>query len=164
VQTLELNSFPPAEPVMAKLPASRFPDPADVYICDRCGTDITKHLHQGRAHVWRPIGSAWYVCRCGARYPSGAVEWDDLGPWERKQRAWQLGIAPILAALLLIPAVIAYFTFRYRSFVLLAALVLVLIPSAVFATLFGLVVFEAFEIIASIWRTRITATSSGRSA
>src|SRR5262249_61613352 len=34
----------------SQLPASKFPEHADVYICDRCGRDITSHHHRGRAH------------------------------------------------------------------------------------------------------------------
>ena len=46
-----------------KLPASRFPEPADVYFCDKCGRDESRYLHQGQAHVRQrrfTIGSPSY--------------------------------------------------------------------------------------------------------
>ena len=36
MQRLDLNR--------TQLPASKFPDFADAYVCDKCGTDITEHV------------------------------------------------------------------------------------------------------------------------
>jgi hypothetical protein len=71
MQALDLD---PKQATVIKRPASEFPDPADVYLCDKCGGDITAHLHRGRAHVRQPLGPVKYVCRCGQAYLSGATE------------------------------------------------------------------------------------------
>ncbi len=143
-----------------RLPASRFPEPAEVYFCDDCGKDATKNLHHDRAPVWQPLRPMWYVCECGRKYVSGAAEWDDLTTWERKQWIRQLRIGFVLFALLMIPGTLAYFALSLGSATLLAVLAIALIPSIVVARLLGLVLLDVFEIIASIWRTRV----SGRRA
>lgn len=143
-----------------RLPASRFPEPAKVYFCDNCGRDVTKRLHRDRAPVWQPLRPMWHVCQCGRKYLSGAAEWDDLTTWERKQRIRQLGIGFVLFALLMIPGTLAYFALSLGSATILAILAIALIPSIVVARLLWFVLLDVFEIIASIWRTRI----SGRRA
>jgi hypothetical protein len=55
----------------------------------------------------------------------------------------------------MIPGTLAYFA-SYGSAALLAALAIVLIPSILVARLLGFVVLDVFEIIASIWRTRVS--------
>ena len=50
-----------------QLRASQFPEPADVYVCDKCGRDITVHLYSGRAHVQILLRPSRYVCRCGQK-------------------------------------------------------------------------------------------------
>jgi len=149
-------------PKIARLPASRFPDSAEVYFCDDCGKDLTKYLHQGKAHVWRQLAPAWFVCRCGRKYLSGAAEWDNLSNWEQRQRVRQLGVGLVLFALLSISCTLAYFGWRHRSVALLALLAIALIPSVVVAKLFGFVLLDAFEIAASIWRTRFSGRSASR--
>lgn len=144
---------------ISRLPASRFPNPAEVNFCDNCGRDLTKNLHRDRSPVWQPLRPRWYVCRCGRQYLSGAAEWDNLTTLERKQRIRQLGIGPVLFALLIIPGFLAYFA-SYGSAALFAALAIALIPSILAARLLGFVLLDVFEIIASIWRTRV----SGRRA
>ena len=62
---------------------SSIPEPADVYVRDKCGRDITEHLHRGRPHAWSPLGPPRYGCVRGAKYITGATEWDNLGEWER---------------------------------------------------------------------------------
>jgi len=47
-----LNLFAPNP---TKVPASAFPSPADVYVCDKCGRDITKYFRRGQAHAWKPM-------------------------------------------------------------------------------------------------------------
>jgi len=145
---------------ISRLPASRFPDPAEVYFCDNCGRDLTKYLHHDRSPVWQPLRPIWYVCQCGRKYLSGAAEWDDLTTWERKQRIRQLRIGFVLFALLMIPGTIGYFALSLGSAALLAVLAIALIPSIVVARLLGFVLLDVFEIITSIWRTRV----SGRRA
>jgi len=139
---------------ISRLPASRFPDPAEVYFCDRCGRDLTKNLYHDRAPVWQPLRPIWYVCQCGQKYLSGAAEWDDLTTWERKLRIRQLGIGFVLFALLVIPMTLAYFALRYGGAAILAVVAIALIPSILVARPFGFVLVDLYEIIASIWRTR----------
>ena len=140
---------------ISRLPASRFPEPAEFYFCDNCGRDLTKHLHPDRSPVWQPLRPIWFVCQCGRKYLSGAAEWDDLTSWERKHRIRQLGIGFVLFALLLNPGALAYFALSYRSVPLLAVLAIALIPAILVARPFGSVLLDVFEIIASIWRTRV---------
>ena len=146
-------------PKIERLPASRFPDPAEVYFCDNCGRDLTKYLHQGKAHVWRQLAPAWFVCRCGRKYLSGAAEWDNLSNWEQRQRVRQLGVGLVLFALLSISCTLAYFGWRHRSVALLALLAIALIPSIVIAKLFGFVLLDTFETAASIWRSQLRSGS-----
>jgi hypothetical protein len=145
---------------ISRLPASRFPDPAEVYFCDNCGRDLTKNLHHDRAPIWQPLRPIWYVCQCRRKYLSGAAEWDDLTTWERKQRIRQLGIGFVLFALLVIPGTLAYFALSHSRAALFAVLAIALIPSILVARPFGFVLLDVFEIITSIWRTRV----SGRRA
>ena len=142
---------------ITRLPASRFPDPADIYYCDGCGRDLTKHLHPDRAPVWQPLGPMWYVCQCHRKYFSGAAEWDDLSAWERYQRIWQLRIGFVLLALLIIPATLVYFAVSYGSPALLLVVGIALIPAVLVARPFGFVLLDLYEIIASICRTRLLA-------
>jgi hypothetical protein len=64
------------------LPASAFPNRADVYVCDKCGRDITKHLRPGQSHTWAPMGRERYLCLCGQKYLTGAREWDHFSERE----------------------------------------------------------------------------------
>ena len=145
---------------ISRLPASRFPEPAEVYFCDNCGRDVTKKLHHDRAPLWQPLRPIWHVCQCGRKHLSGAAEWDDLTTWERKQRIRQLRIGFVLFALLMIPGTLAYFALTLGSATLLAVLAIALIPSIVVARLLWFGLLDVFEIIASVWRTRV----SGRRA
>jgi len=140
---------------ISSLPTSRFPNPAEVYLCDNCGRDLTKNLHHDILLVRQPLGPIWYVCQCGRKYLSGAAEWDNLTTEERKQRIRQLGIGSVLFALLMITGTLAYFG-SYGGAALLAALAIALIPLILVAKLLGFVLLDVFEIVASIWRTRVS--------
>lgn len=139
---------------ISRLPASRFPDPADLYFCDNCGRDLTQNLYRDRAPVWQPLRPMWYVCQCGQKYLSGAAEWDDLTAWEREQRIGQLLIGVVLLALLVIPATLAYFAIRYGGAALFIIVGIALIPSVLAAKPFAFVLLDVYEIIASLCRTR----------
>lgn len=140
---------------ISRLPASRFPDPAEVYFCDSCGRDLTKNLYPDRAPVWQPLRPIWCVCQCGRKYLSGAAEWDDLTNWERKQRIRQLRIGFLLFAILVVPVTLAYFALSRGGAALLAVVGIALIPSILVAKPFGFVLLDVYEIITSIWRTRV---------
>src|ERR1700721_3433870 len=82
------------------LPASGFPEFADVYVCDKCARDVTKRFRLSQSDSWTPMGPTEFVCRCGQRYVTGAIEWDHLGPSERHRRVWQtLGLGAFLSAM-----------------------------------------------------------------
>ena len=133
-----------------KLPASAFPSPADVYVCDQCGRDITKHLHRGRAHVWEPMGPERYVCRCGQSYLTGAREWDHLSEATRKQRIVQIIVTGILFSVPFSFIGLGLYFWLHRSRrALIFALAMATIPF--------LVVFVPFflSVAASMYRTRI---------
>jgi hypothetical protein len=152
----------PSHKTISRLPASRFPEPAEIYFCDHCGRDLTKSLYHDRAPVWQPLRPMWYACACGRKYLSGAAEWDDLTAWERKQRIWQLRIGFVLFALLVIPVTLAYFALRDGGAALLAVVGIALIPSILVARPFGFVLLDLYEIVASIWRTRAVGKRASR--
>lgn len=139
------------------LPASAFPGRADVYVCDECGRDITKHFRPGRAHVWRPMGVERYACLCRRRYLTGATEWDHFRGGERKKRIVQtLGVGIFLSVLLSILSLLFYLPLHLilglPSVVLTTALVIAALPF-----LWMQIAFWP-GVIKSVWRTRV-ATS-----
>jgi len=143
------------------LPASRFPEHADEYECDKCGRLVTKHLNCGRAHVEKPIGRERYRCRCGETYPSGAIEWDHLRDSERRRRMKMLLFVYTRFLLpALIPAIFAFLALHYRIYWLLAICVLVSIPTIVFLYLSAISLLELIWIAASLWRTRVTGLAT----
>lgn len=144
----------PSHQTISRLPASRFPDPADLYFCDNCGRDLTKNLHRDRTPVWQPLRPLWYECQCGRKYLSGAAEWDDLTGWERSQRIRQLRIGFALFAFLVTPVALAYLALRYGGAALVAVVGIALIPSVLVAKPLWFVLVDLCEIVASVWRTR----------
>lgn len=147
MQALDLNTT---------IPASRFPEPADVYACDSCGRDITEHLHRGRPHVWRPLGPARYVCVCGAKYVTGAAEWDNLSEWERTGRLRQ-GVGLLLVLTLILSAIgsLLYFALNRGGFFLTVLAILSASSAIVCLVLFLGTALDIMEIVASVFRTRI---------
>jgi len=138
------------------IPASRFPEPADVYVCDNCGRDITEHLHRGRPQVWRALGPVRYVCVCGAKYVTGAAEWDNLSESERKRRLRQGVVTLVFLGLILAPiGVLLYFAFNRGGFVLTVLAILSASPAIVCLALFLGTALDMMEIIASVYRTRV---------
>jgi len=142
-----------------QLHASEFPEPADVYVCDKCGRDITSHLRRGRAHVRQPLGPSWYVCACGQSYPSGAAEWDDLSDWERRRWSAGVGLAVIVLLLLAVLSVLVYSAIVIRSTALVALSVVAFVCLISLFPLFIAILAVPFQIAASLWRTRIVGAS-----
>jgi len=140
-----------------QLPASRFPERADVYLCDKCGTDITRLLHPGRAHAWRTLGPSRFNCRCGQEFVSGAAEWDDLSSWEKQYRLSSL-FAPFVVsgAPLASFGYLIYLAVVRRSVILKVLSVVLAIPAAVFLALFAAFLVDGLEIVGSLYRTRIS--------
>lgn len=147
MQALNINST---------IPASRFPEPADVYVCDKCGRDITEHLHRKQPHVWRPLGPARYVCVCGAKYDSGAVEWDNLSQWERTNRLRQaVGLVVIFGLILIAIAAFLRFVFLRGGFFLTILALLAATPATVSLAFFAATAIDLVEIVASVCRARL---------
>lgn len=149
MQTLNLD------PKRIQRPASESPEPADVYVCDKCGRDLTAHLHRGRAHVRPPLGPVRYVCRCGQDYLSGATEWDHLSDSEKRRWLRDIPLIVILLAGLAAYGAVVYLAVLHRTFIMIG-LSLIGIPFAlVFLLMFILMSSIPFEIASSIWRTRV---------
>jgi hypothetical protein len=136
-------------------PASAFPEAAAIYLCDTCGRDVTKHLRPARAHVQTRIGPPRYVCRCGTRYLSGAVEWDHLGAEDRKRRIRDYRVFGIVTLLPTITIILLVILAIERRSIFLAAIAFVIsIPGTMCAWLLAGFTAEWIAIAASIWRTR----------
>ena len=148
----------------AQLPASRFPEWADLYICDVCGRDVKASIHRVRGHAGPSIGPERFTCGCGARYLSGMTEWDHLHRITRKSRTQGLMWAPIFIVLPATLLVLLIQTAIQRHSVLLGVVAgmegLVGLPFE----LFGIAsMLDMPSIIASIWRTRFSKSGNGSS-
>jgi hypothetical protein len=149
MSSLNLSARP-----LIKLPASAFPDWADVYVCDKCGRDITQHLRRRESHSWEPMGPEAYFCLCGQRYLTGAIEWDHLGDWERARRTGNMiGLGVLLSVVSCILGSVVYFALRFGLGLREAAL----FSFAIIAILPFLLTQIGFwpAVIASMWRTRV---------
>ena len=140
-----------------------FPEGADdEYVCDKCGRDLTEHLHRGRGHAGIRLGPERYRCICGEAYLSGAVEWDHLGAGERRRR---IGMITTSWAWLMFPLLIfitlAYLAFQHHSALLLAAALLAFVPTLVLF-LSAACLLEVVQIAASLWRTRVGGRLTSR--
>jgi hypothetical protein len=136
------------------LPASGFPERADAYICDKCARDVTKYFRLHQSHSWTPMGPARFVCRCGQRYLTGAIEWDHLGLPERRRRVRQtLVLGVFLSGMFSTFGILVDFAFRFLFDLREAGfLIAVFITAAPFVWL--QMTFWP-EVLASMWRTRV---------
>jgi hypothetical protein len=154
VQMQSLN-LDPKQTVVIKRPASEFPEAADVYLCDKCGRDITAHLYRGRAHLRQPLGPVRYVCPCGQTYLSGATEWDYLSDWEKRQWLMDIPLMFILFALVAAYATVAYFAVVHRGLIMIVVSLAGIPFALVFLWLSILMAAIPFQIAASLFRTRV---------
>ena len=77
---LELNSV--------RLPVSKFPEWAQVYVCDTCGRDVTRFMRRNwSSHQGPPLGPETQTCVCGRVYKTGFVEWEHLTLREQQRRS-----------------------------------------------------------------------------
>src|SRR5579863_918680 len=143
----------------SSLPASAFPNRADIYVCDACGRDVTKHFRARQSHSWSPMGCDRYRCACGQVYLTGAKEWDQLGAGERMRRVGQsvwLGI--LFSAMFSLIGLIAYLVlhlgFGLREGARITALVITGLPFALIQIVFWP------SVLASMWRTRVGARAA----
>lgn len=150
MDTLKLNPARTSEGTC--LPASQFPEPADLYLCDRCGRDLTNQVYRGRAHVRMPLGRPRFHCACGAQFLSGVTEWDSLHPSDRRRRIRDIYfLALIPLALALCFEGVVWLSARNHTIVRFAVsglLLLIATPSALY------LISEIPEVVGSLWRTR----------
>jgi hypothetical protein len=140
--------------VRTTLPATQFPERADVYVCDKCGREVTKHFRPGQSHSWKPMGPTRFICRCGQRYPTGAIEWDHLGPWERHRRIRDtFALGALLSAMFSVLGLLAYLVLRFLFGSREAGLIVGLFVTAL--PFVGLQLTFWPGVLASIWRTRV---------
>lgn len=112
-----------------RLRASLFPVRADVYVCDQCGTDVTKYLRHTRSHAWTPMGPERHRCECGREFLTGAVEWDHLADRQRQGRIRDsVGLPFFFSMILLVPSLVVYFLLHRSREALVAALVIIGFP------------------------------------
>ena len=136
------------------VPARVFPEHADVYVCDKCARDVTKHFPPHQPNTWAPMGPKTFVCRCGQRYLTGAIEWDHLRASERRSRVWQtIWIGTFLSAMFSILGILAYLVLRFlfglREAGFFVALFIVALPFVSLQITFWP------QVLASMWRTRV---------
>jgi hypothetical protein len=86
-----------------RLSVSKYPEWAQVYVCDQCGADLTKFVRRGwGSHGANRIGPASRTCSCGKVFETGYVEWDHLTSVE--QRHESRGFLPLLLIVLVVSA------------------------------------------------------------
>jgi hypothetical protein len=108
-----------------------------------------------QAHVWSAMGRERYQCRCGQKYLTGATEWDHFRGHERKRRIVDILFFGAFFSAFVSPVSLFVYLFMHFCFglgrsALNAALVIGACPFFLFNMPFW------FEIIMSMWRTRIS--------
>jgi hypothetical protein len=132
-----------------RLPVSALPEWAEEYFCDNCGRDVTKQVRRQQSHSWQPMGVERFRCACGRAWLTGAAEWDHLSDREKRNRVnGSIVLNVVLVFFASIVALAGYFLSSKAGVALDAGLVAL--------SLFLLFQFRsAFELFASIWRTRV---------
>lgn len=144
---------------LGSLPASRFPERASAYLCDKCGEDITERFYVRRGHASTPLGPPTFYCACGERYLSGTREWDHLGPNEKRVSLRALAIAALFAGPFLISLTTVALGIRDHNRVLTIIGVVLSVITAPFSIAAFPAVLVLREIAGSLYRTRIARRS-----
>lgn len=111
-----------------KLLASNFPNRADIYVCDQCGGDITKHFRPRHSHASLPIGPEHYRCLRGKNCLTGTIEWGHLGDGEGSKRSGDaIGIGILLSAISSVFGLLSYLALHFASGVGNAAVIAALL-------------------------------------
>lgn len=152
---MQALSLDPKQSTATPRPASEFPEPADLYVCDKCGKDVTAHLHCVREHVRRPIGPVRYVCRCGQDYLSGATEWDNLSEWDKRQWLRDIPLIFILLAGFATYGAASYLALSHRSLIMIVLSLVGMPFAAVFLWQSFPMFAIPFKILGSVLRTRV---------
>jgi hypothetical protein len=136
-----------------RLPVSALPEWAEEYFCDDCGRDVTKQVRRQQSHSWKSMGVERFRCVCGHAWLTGAAEWDHLSDGEKRNRVNRcigLNIAAVLLASIV--ALISYLLSSKTNIALDAGFVAVC-PFLLFQ------MRPWFDVLASIWRTRVRRSS-----
>jgi hypothetical protein len=145
---------------LSQLPASAFPERADRYVCDKCGRDISKHFRGGRAHAQKPMGAERYLCRCGQKYLTGAIEWNHLGEWERARRVRDtFGLGILFSAMFSILGLLAFLVLRFIFDLRKGALIISLVITAFPFVLMQMTFWP--DVVRSMWRTGVGPSVTG---
>jgi hypothetical protein len=134
----------PDLPKRLTLPASRFPERANSYVCDGCGAEVTKYLCPHPSKAKPPYGPEAYVCSCGREYRTGAVEWNSLNLQEKRRRILWLFLEFALG----LPAAFACYLFLTIGARIGLGVILTVLAASVYPARDGI------NIIRSIIRTR----------
>jgi hypothetical protein len=151
MQLLGLN-----EDTAGCLPASRYPERADVYLCDKCGEDLTRRFFVRKGHGSTPLGPPTFYCLCGARYLSGTREWDQMEANEKRTALRFMRISALLAFPPLISlAATALGFYQHEKGLTISGFTFLVLTSPL--SLFLVFSFLSIrDIAASIYRTRIS--------
>jgi hypothetical protein len=137
----------------SQLPASAYPERADIYVCDKCEKDITRHFIAQQSHSWRPLGRERYLCQCGQSYLTGAVEWTNLSEYEKNRRIQGALVPGIIGSVIFsIFGLGAYLLLRvlqFRRIALFTGLVITVFPFV------AIVTTSLVGIALSSWRTKV---------
>ena len=136
------------------LPASRLGEEwADAYVCDVCGSDLTKKVHAPRGHCRTPYGPPLKLCRCGSPYRTGYAEWNQRGSREQAETIREIWIGISTLALF---TGLAFLLLRLSGSypILIGVLAVVLaVPCLAFAVVSMTFVAQAPDILCSVLRT-----------
>jgi len=138
------------------LPASRFPDRACAYLCDKGGEDVTERFAIRHGHGSPPLGPATFYCQCGERYLSGTREWDHLGSNEKRTSLGLLGITGLFALPFVVSlTAIAVGIYAHNRAIIIAGAIIAVLTSP-FSVILVPCFLQVRDIAASIYRTRIS--------
>lgn len=137
------------------MPASRFPERASAYFCDKCGEDITGRFHVRRGHGGMPLGPPIFYCACGERYLSGAREWDQLRSHEKRSELVGLAASALLGTPFAASVVAAALGIHsHNSWLFFAAIALAILTSPLSVALW-LCFLGVRDLAASLCRTGV---------
>jgi hypothetical protein len=101
------------------------------------------------------MGPNRYQCKCGQKYLTGAMEWDQLGEWERKRRIGQtVGLGILCSAAFSIVGLVVHLALHRSKAALICASAITALPFLLMNVPFWL------DVAASVWRTRVGSSGS----
>lgn len=143
-----------------RLPASRYPEYSDEYFCDRCGRDLTKRFWKVTGHSLPPLGPPTFHCVCGARFLTRRCEWDGLSASGRSIRWRGIRLLSFFSAPLILASATAYWAAEYQRHTLFLVAMIATVLCAIVAVPSIFSLLEVWDILASVWRTRVLRRKS----